>query len=70
MLSALGGLVGIAAGLVGAWINASVSSAPFVLDPLAALLAFCFAAAVGAVFGFYPAQRAARLDPIVALRRE
>jgi len=70
MLSALGGLVGIAVGLIGAWINASVSSAPFVLDPRAALLAFCFAAVVGAVLGFYPAQRAARLDPIEALRRE
>ncbi len=70
MLSALGGLAGILIGGVGAYISALVTSRPFALDPLAVLLAFGFAALVGVVFGFYPAQRAARLDPIIALRTE
>ena len=46
------------------------SKSLFVLNPLSVLLAFGFVAAVGIVFGFYPAQRAARMDPIVALRTE
>ncbi|HEU5228852.1 MAG TPA: ABC transporter permease [Ktedonobacteraceae bacterium] len=70
MLSALGGLVGVIIGVTGAFLNSLVSGSPFVLDPLAVLLAFGFAAFVGIVFGFYPAQRAARMDPIVALRTE
>ncbi len=70
VLSALGGIVGILLGLVGAAVVALVINSPFVLDPLSVLLAFGFAAAVGIVFGFYPAQRAARMDPIVALRTE
>ncbi len=70
MLSVLGGLVGVLLGFVGAYINANLSARPFVLDISSVLLAFGFAAAIGVLFGFYPAQRAARLDPIVALRTE
>jgi putative ABC transport system permease protein len=70
MLSALGGLLGIILGTAGALIYSLLSKSLFVLNPLAVLLAFGFAAAVGIVFGFYPAQRAARMDPIVALRAE
>lgn len=70
MLSALGGLVGIILGTTGALIYSLLSKSLFVLSPLSVLLAFGFAAAVGIVFGFYPAQRAARMDPIVALRSE
>ena len=69
-LSALGGLVGILGGVAGAFINATIGGKPFALNPLFALLAFAFSAAVGIIFGFYPAQRAARMDPIVALRTE
>ncbi len=70
MLSALGGLVGIILGTSGALMYSLFSKSLFVLNPLSVLLAFGFAAAVGIVFGFYPAQRAARMDPIVALRAE
>jgi len=70
MLSALGGIVGIALGIGGALAYALLTQNSFVLSPLAVLLAFGFAALVGIIFGFYPARRAARLDPIVALRTE
>lgn len=70
MLSAVGGIIGILLGIAGASIFSLAASFPFVLNPLAILLAFGFSALVGIVFGFYPARRAARLDPIVALRTE
>ncbi|HET9920901.1 MAG TPA: ABC transporter permease [Ktedonobacteraceae bacterium] len=70
MLSALGGLVGIALGIGGALAYAFFTRGTFVLAPLSVLLAFGFAASVGVIFGFYPARRAAQLDPIVALRTE
>ena len=70
MLSALGGIVGIILGGGGAFIYSLINKSLYVLDPLSVLLAFGFAAVVGIGFGFYPAQRAARMDPIVALRTE
>jgi putative ABC transport system permease protein len=70
MLSILGGTVGILLGVGGAVVYSVLTQNPFALSPLAVLLAFGFAGAVGIVFGFYPARRAARLDPIVALRIE
>jgi len=70
VMSILGGLVGILLGIGGAIVSAVLTNHPFVLNPLSVLLAFGFAAVVGILFGFYPAQRASRLDPIVALRAE
>src|SRR5258707_13344754 len=68
MLSVLGGVVGILLGLLGAFLLAHANGFPFVLDPLAVLLAVGGSALAGILFGLYPAQRAASMDPIVALR--
>lgn len=70
VLSALGGIIGLIIGPIGAFAISRVNRYPFVLDPLSILIAFGVSALVGIVFGFYPAQRAARMDPIVALRTE
>jgi putative ABC transport system permease protein len=70
MLSVLGGAVGVLLGIGGGVIFSALSQTSFVLSPIAVLLAFGFAGAVGVVFGYYPARRAASLDPIVALRTE
>jgi len=70
MLSVMGGLVGVLLGIGGGVLYSVLTSTSFVLSPIAVLLAFGFAGAVGIIFGFYPARRAASLDPIVALRTE
>ncbi len=70
MLSILGGAVGLLLGPIGAAVLSRTNNYPFVVDPSSILIAFGVAAIVGIVFGFYPAQRAARMDPIVALRTE
>jgi putative ABC transport system permease protein len=49
---------------------AQVMQIPYAFDPTINLLSFAFSAAIGVVFGYFPAQRAARLDPIDALRHE
>ena len=69
-LSALGGLVGIAFGVGISRALATVMGWPTLITPSSIVLAFAFAAAVGIFFGFYPAQKAATLDPIDALRYE
>jgi putative ABC transport system permease protein len=70
LLSLVGGAVGVVAGVGGAWLFGVFSEMPTVVVPESIILAFASAAAVGGFFGFYPANRAARLDPIEALRHE
>jgi putative ABC transport system permease protein len=69
-LACLGGLIGIAMGLATAQGASLLAHWPTLVSPLSMILGFVSAAVVGVVFGFYPAQRAAALDPIVALRYE
>jgi putative ABC transport system permease protein len=68
LLSLVGGAVGIALGLSLGLLGARLLRVPFVPEPGIILLAFGFCAMVGIVFGFFPARRAARMDPIEALR--
>jgi putative ABC transport system permease protein len=70
VLSLFGGLVGIIIGLALAWTAVRNLQVPFVVDPLIVIVAFTFSALVGIVFGYFPARRAAHLDPIEALRHE
>ncbi|MGM0593450.1 MAG: ABC transporter permease [Pseudomonadota bacterium] len=70
VLSSFGGVVGIVLALVTSWVLAGMLEIPFILNPGIVLLAFLFSAAVGVLFGYFPARKAARLDPIDALRHE
>ncbi|HPA14860.1 MAG TPA: ABC transporter permease [Desulfobacterales bacterium] len=70
VLSSFGGVIGIILGLAAAVVGARLLSVPFVLNPGIVAVAFVFSAAVGVVFGYFPARQAARLDPIEALRHE
>jgi len=70
VLSSFGGLFGISLGLLAAAAGAHILGMPFVLNPGIVIIAVVFSAAVGIIFGFFPARKAARLDPIEALRHE
>ena len=70
LLSIVGGLIGIVVGIAGSYVFGSLSTMRTVVNPSSVLLAFGSAAIVGAFFGYYPANRAAELDPIDALRYE
>lgn len=69
-LSVFGGVVGIALGLGIAYTAVTLMSVPFVASPSIIVLAFAFSAAIGMVFGYFPARRAAQMNPIDALRHE
>jgi len=70
VMSAMGGLTGIVLGLGGSAIAAHFLKFPLVISPGVIVMAVVFSAAVGVGFGYFPARRAARLDPIEALRHE
>jgi putative ABC transport system permease protein len=70
ILSLVGGLLGVATGLTGSYIFGTTSDMPTVIMPTAVMLAFISAAMVGVFFGVVPANKAAGLDPIQALRHD
>jgi putative ABC transport system permease protein len=69
-LSVAGGIIGLLLGVLGAWLMTSLFNLPLVVGVENAMIAIAFSGLVGVLFGAYPAWRAAKLDPIEALRRE
>ncbi|WP_183043476.1 ABC transporter permease [Alicycliphilus denitrificans] len=70
VLAALGGLIGIVLATGASVVLSKAMGIPYVFHPGVNLLSFVFSAGIGVLFGFFPARRAARLDPIEALRHE
>ncbi len=70
VLAALGGLIGIVLATGASLALAAVMDVPYLFNPAVNLLSFLFSACIGVLFGYFPARRAARMDPIDALRHE
>lgn len=70
MLSVFGGVAGIITGLALAYGVVGILNVPFVTSPTIIFIAFAFSAVIGVVFGYFPARRAAQMNPIDALRHE
>ena len=70
VLSLFGGILGVLVGLGLAWVATANLKVPFTIDASIIVVAFSFSAMIGVIFGYFPARRAAHLDPIEALRHE
>jgi len=70
VLSALGGVAGIILATAASMLLASVMGVPYLFNPTINLLSLAFSAGIGVLFGYFPARRAAQMDPIEALRHE
>jgi putative ABC transport system permease protein len=70
VLSALGGVVGVLLATGASWGGARLMGVPYQFDPFINGVALLFSAAIGMLFGYFPARRAAQMDPIEALRHE
>lgn len=70
VLSALGGLIGIIIAAFASYGLSIVMSVPFIFDVTTNVMSFLFSAGIGVLFGYFPARRAAQMDPIEALRHE
>jgi putative ABC transport system permease protein len=70
VLAGIGGILGVGLGIIAAQVLSSAAGWPVSISPAYVIIAMAFAGAVGVFFGFYPAWRAARLNPIDALRYE
>jgi putative ABC transport system permease protein len=69
-LSCIGGAIGVALGIVAAQLVGNSAGWQVQIEPRSVLLAFGFAALIGIFFGYYPARKASKLEPIDALRYE
>ncbi|OGM18881.1 hypothetical protein A2686_05090 [Candidatus Woesebacteria bacterium RIFCSPHIGHO2_01_FULL_38_10] len=70
ILTFAGGIIGIGVGIFASFLITNFTNSPFVISPNSILLAFLVSAGIGILFGWYPAQKAANLQPIEALRYE
>ena len=70
VLASLGGIVGIVIATAASIVLAQIMGVPYLFNPTINLLSFVFSAGIGVLFGYFPARRAARMDPIEALRHE